>query len=302
MSQYLGLHIIRDRQHHSITLLQDGYTETLLTRFGIDSTSGLSFPSTPMIVDESLLLTGDHSKSNLKELLSKVEIVDFQSRVGALLYLAKQTRPDILFAVTSMARRAKTPTFMDSLALLRILRYLAGTKHIGLFFHSGEGVRLYATVDASYASHDDLKSHTGCTLHIGRHSGSVLSISKKQTITADSSTVAELIAAHFVAKEVMWARNFLQELGFAQLLPTILFEDNMSCIAIIMKAGNNNRSKHIHLRYNMIKELVANNLISVVHLPGVDMTSDILTKALGPTIFNHLRPKLLGVPLLARAD
>ena len=65
------------------------------------------------------------------------------------------------------------------------------------------------------------------------------------------------------------SRNFLQELGFAQLLPTILFEDNMSCIAIIMKAGNNNRSKHIHLRYNMIKELVAKGvpyLIFVVPL------------------------------------
>jgi hypothetical protein len=33
----------------------------------------------------------------------------------------------------------------------------------------------------------------------------------------------------------------------------------------------------------------------MVHLPGVDMTSDILTKPLGPTAFLHLRPKLLGM-------
>ena len=149
-------------------------------------------------------------------------------------------------------------------------------------------------VDASYACHNDRKSHTGCTLHIGKDSGSVLSLSKKQTITADSSTVAELIAAHTVAKEIMWARNFLSELNFTQIQPTTLFEDNKSCITIIMKDGNGNRSKHIDLRYHMLRELVANGVISVSHLPGSEMTSDLLTKSTGPNVFNHLVTKLMG--------
>ena len=68
------------------------------------------------------------------------------------------------------------------------------------------GVVLYATVDASYGTHDDRKSHSGCTLHIGEGSGAFLSRCKKQTVTADSSTVAEFIATHLAAKEIMWAR------------------------------------------------------------------------------------------------
>ena len=57
--------------------------------------------------------------------------------------------------------------------------------------------------------------------------GLSLLVIKKQTITADSSTVAEFIAAHLATKEIMWARSMLAELGYPQLDPTILYEDNM---------------------------------------------------------------------------
>ncbi len=148
-------------------------------------------------------------------------------------------------------------------------------------FHSGEGIVLYATVDASYASHADFKSHTGCTLHIGRLSASFLTLSKKQTINADSSTYAEFIAAHTATKQILGARcddnlpnieyNFLLELGFPQLHPTSLFEDNMSTIQIVNQPGNNGRTKHIALRYNVIREQVERQIITLQHLSGIDI-------------------------------
>jgi len=294
MEYYLGMHILRDRPNKAITILQDGYIMSLVERWGIDVSSGAYFPSTPMIVDASPTHLRVAKRSTSDVLLSPSLVTIFQAKVGGLVYLAKQTRPDILFPVSEMSRQCKMPTQRDMLAVDHILRYVAGTRMLGLYFHSGEGIRLYATVDASYACHADLKSHTGLTLHIGRMSGSVHSLSKKQTVTADSSTVAELIGAHSCSKEILWGRNFLEELNFPQQQPTILFEDNLSTIAIISKPGNGNKSKHIHLRYNVLRELVLNKMIEVVHLPGIDMTSDILTKATGPTVFLHLRPRLLG--------
>ena len=288
MSSYLGMHIIRDRAAKSVTLLQDGYVETLLSRFAADINC-TSFPTTPM------LATGSSSASSPPIFLNSAGIADYQGMIGSLLYLANQTRPDILFAVCAMARKSKSPTDQDRQAVVRILQYIAGTKTLGLRLHSGEGIVLYATVDASYACHPDLKSHTGCTLHIGRHSGSVNSLSKKQTITADSSTVAELIGAHLAAHEIMWARNFLSELGFPQTSPTVLFEDNLSTISLIVNKGNGERTKHIQLRHNFVREQVVNDIIKMTHLSGVDMISDILTKPLGPTAFLHLRPRLLGM-------
>ena len=153
---------------------------------------------------------------------------------------------------------------------------------------------MYATLDASYATHADSKSHTGCTLHIGRESGAVIAISKKQKITSDSSTIAEFIATHLVAKEIIWCRGLLKSLGYPQNSPTISFEDNQSTISMIKNKCNGKRTKHIDVRYNMIRELCAKMIIIMTYLASKDMTSDTLTKALAPAPFIHLRRKIMG--------
>ena len=113
-------------------------------------------------------------------------------------------------------------------------------------------------------------------------------------MTADSSTVAEFIATHTAAKEIMWARNMMGELGFPQVDATILGEDNQSTIAMIDNDCHGPKTKHIDIRYNLIREQVKNKVIVFQYLPTLDMTFDILTKSLGPKPFLHLRPKLLG--------
>ena len=93
----------------------------------------------------------------------------------------------------------------------------------------------------------------------------------------------------------MWTRAFLKEVGFPQLTPTIMFEDNKSTIAMIEKPGNGNKTKHIDIRYNFIREQVLKKAIVMQHLGTKDMTSDPLTKGLSRVPFLHLRPKLLGM-------
>ena len=285
---HLGMVLTRDRPNKTITISQPGYTEEMLTTYNIPLNIN-SYPLTPMS-DAPRNLPSETNK-----LLDKKGIEDYQSKVGSLLYLANQTRPDILYAVNMHSRYTKSPTQEDVLAVHRIFLYLAGTPSLGITLHSGEGIVLYATVDASYGNHIDRKSHTGCTLHIGRHSGSFLTRSKKQTVTADSSTIAELIAAFTVTKEIMWARSLLAEIGYPQLEPTIIFEDNMSTIAMVNNDGNSQKTKHIDIRYNLTREQVKNKVITMEHLKTLDMTSDILTKPLAGTPFLHLRPLLLGI-------
>ena len=122
-----------------------------------------------------------------------------------------------------------------------------------------------------------------------------MSRSKKQTVTADSSTVAEFIATHLAAKEIMWARSLLEEMGYQQTDPTVLGEDNMSAIAMINKDCNGQKTKHIAIRFNLIREQVQNSQIQLKHLSTTDMTSDILTKALDPKPFAYLRSKPFGM-------
>ena len=130
-------------------------------------------------------------------------------------------------------------------------------------------------------------------MHIGKNSGSVFSLTQKQSITADSSTVAEFIGCHLAAKQILWARNLLEELGFPQDLPTTMFEDNKSTIVLLNREYNCSKTKHIQLRYNFIREHIKENRIRVEYLSSEEMISDMLTKNLLPATFLHLRTKLL---------
>ncbi len=58
----------------------------------------------------------------------------YLSLIGALMYLANSTRPDIAFAVNLLARHSGAPTKRHWTRGKQILRYLNGTKDLGLFF------------------------------------------------------------------------------------------------------------------------------------------------------------------------
>ena len=286
LEYYLGMLIWRDRPNRILKVYQPGFIADLIETFNVDTEHP---PLTPM------LDIPRPPESETNPLLTPTQQVEYQAKVGSCLWVANGTRPDSLFAVNIRSRYTHKPTLFDMKAMDRVLQYLAGTPDLGLTFSSQEGVNLCATVDSSYGSHEDRKSHSACTLHIGRESGAFLSRSKKQTITADSSTVAEFIAAHLATKEVMWARAMLAELGYPQVNPTILYEDNKSTIAMINNDCNSQKTKHVDIKYNLVREQVNMNNIEMVHLATKDMTSDMLTKALSPTPFIHLRRKLLGM-------
>ena len=206
------------------------------------------------------------------------------------------TRPDILYAVITLSQHTQSPTEHDMAAVERLLRYVAGTIDLTMKYNksTSSDLQLSAYADASYNVHHDNKSHSGLLVCLGTYSAPLLYSSKKQTITADSSTVAELIAAHAVTKELQWTINMLQELGFSLPTTPILHQDNMSTIKIVHQPGNSGKTKHISLRYNIVRELCANGIIKVQYLATEEMIADILTKALGPTAFLHLRPLLMG--------
>ena len=56
------------------------------------------------------------------------EDCEYASIVGMLMYLAKNTRPDIAFAVHQCARFTHNPKHSHSVGIKRIIMYLQGTQ------------------------------------------------------------------------------------------------------------------------------------------------------------------------------
>ena len=98
----LGMVLTRDKHNKFITISQPGYTDEMLDTYDIPLEI-TSYPLTPMS-DAPRGLSSDTNK-----LLDKKGIGDYQSKIGSLLYLANQTRPDILYAVNMQSRYTKSP-------------------------------------------------------------------------------------------------------------------------------------------------------------------------------------------------
>jgi len=148
-------------------------------------------------------------------LLPKAQQQLFQEKVGTLLYLASQTRPDLLYSVTQLSRRSNKCTLRDMKAADRVFSYISTTPALGLTLGSmNTDFVIHAFVDASYNCYPiDNKSHTGISLHLGFDSGAFLVYSKKQSIVSDSTTIAEYIASHTACQKLLWSKNVLTELG-----------------------------------------------------------------------------------------
>ena len=69
-----------------------------------------------------------------------------------------------------------------------------------------------------------------------------------------------------------------------------------STIATINNDSNSNKTKHVKVWFNLIREQVLKMNIELHHVATIEMTSANLNKALDPKPFNHPCTKLLGMP------
>ena len=84
---------------------------------------------------------------------------NYRSIVGMLLYLATNTRPDISFAVSQVARFSHNPKKSHATAVKTIIRYLAGTKDKGVIYKRPKALTLECYVDADFAGLYNREDH-----------------------------------------------------------------------------------------------------------------------------------------------
>jgi len=82
------------------------------------------------------------------------------------------------------------------------------------------------------------------------------------------------------AREVIWLRNLFGEIDLPQLLPTILYGDNQSALAIARDPQYHARSKHFDVKSHFVRDKIRDGVIKDVYCPTDDMIADILIKPL----------------------
>lgn len=225
--------------------------------------------------------------------LSDTQSETYHRLTAKLLYLCKRARPDLQPTVAFLTTRVVQPTMDDWKKLKRGIRYLRGSKDRFLTLEAGEGIDIHWWIDASFAVHPDMHSHTGSTMSLGH--GSVYSTSRKQRINTKSSTEAELVGVDDTVPLVVWTRHFLMAQGF-DITDNVIFQDNQSAMLLEKngRASSGRRTRHINIRYFFVTDRVKNGEVRIAYCPTGEMVADFFTKPLQGSLFCRLRGLILN--------
>ena len=234
----------------------------------------------------------------------------YRSVIGILTYIARNTRPDIEYAVHQCARFQINPKKAHDNAVKRICRYLNGTRDKGVIFTPDAALTssLQCYVDAGFAgdyqpeTKDDansVRSRTGCVIMFA--GCPITWFSRLQTEIALSTTEAEYIALSTAAREVIPMRELMIEIGslfgLTSIAPTLkctLFEDNMGAEHLAKSPKMTPRTKHIAIKYHHFREHVKAGTLIIERVDTENQLADIYTKAVPKPILTKLRKEIQG--------
>jgi len=285
----LGMEVRRDRAKRTLELRQTAYIDRVLERFGM---ANCRTAATPAEVGLQLpRLSGGNGRPNS----------EYMSLVGSLQFAAIMTRPDCSYIVQVLSRHLQASGEDHWTAGKRVLRYLKGTRTLGLKFSAAGAqateltgyAQLLGYSDADWASdRETRRSTTGYLFKLA--GGSVSWASRLQPTVALSSTESEYMAASAAVQEAIYLRLLMEKLGFSQEGPTVIREDNQGCIALSENPVNHQRSKHIDIKYHFTRERVESEDVKLVYVPTEHQQADLLTKALAAPRTAYLRDRVLG--------
>ncbi|KAI2490764.1 hypothetical protein MHU86_23811 [Fragilaria crotonensis] len=250
-----------------IKITCESYIDKLLAHYGWSSSGSREAdekPIEPLAASTTQQMFDDYATAPRDDTAESRDLetaagFSYRSVLGALIYAYVVARPDI----DMQSQRSLSPT------------------------------ELAGYVDAAHAT--DLttrRSITGLVFMLG--GGPLAYKSKIQSTVSTSSTEAEFLAAVHAAKIAKYLRSILLELGYPQLEPTTLFEDNAAAILMVNASRPTPRARHIDIQHFALQEWKANGEIVLSHIPGVVNSADSLTKSLGSTLHHRHVRRLMG--------
>jgi len=325
VDSFNGYDVLQTRNY--IKLSAESYIRRLLKAHGWDNPSpreSSNKPKPPLhesdVANLFNLAAGLVENTPEHKTLEAEQGFGYRSVLGEILFAYALCRPDIGYAVMTLEKFSTAPNALHHKSLKHLAIYLRQTQDWGIMYWRMEPVvlllkvpcvpmmfdnsllaipppahlrQLITHVDAAHANKlHQRRSTTGYGYCLA--GGVVAYCSRTQSICAQSSTKAELIAANAAAKVTKCLRFILHELGYTQTEPTPIYEDNDSAIKIVNHSQPTDCSPHVEIRYFALQHWRLMKDIILIDLPGVVNPVDMLTKALGSVLHHRHAPYLMG--------
>ena len=289
---FLGMAITRDRNAGTLTLSQPNYIDEIAKKHGFDLNS-IRKQSIPIPEIKSDFDGGDPLPPDN----------EYASLVGSLLYLANCTRPDISFAVNTLARHLRCPGAKHMGLAKQLLRYTLSTKNLSLVYGKplspDKSLTLVGYSDSDYANFTlpepgekiTRRSVTGFAF---LSNGTPISWqSKKQVTVSRSSDEAEYQAMATAASQALWLRKILAEVE-PPARKIKMFCDNTAALTHVNSPGSMNKTKHVDVQHQFVLDRLTRGDLDFEYIHTSLNLADIFTKGLTRVPFERLRTLLFN--------
>ena len=269
----LGVKVCRNRAMRSLSLSQELYVRDLCKRHAgliAGLTKKFDSPADP----NAPLSTSQSPAPNSPDWdRMQQHRADYMALVGAFLWLANVTRPELAFIASHLARFVSNPGDAHYSAAIRVLLYLQGSASRTLDFKPVADKPLRIFVDSDWAAKFSVSGAVfefmGCAVHW---------LSKVQRSVSLSSTEAEWFAAMVAAREGLYFRDLLVELGIKVCGPTALRSDNKSVKELSVDSVAFKKTKHILRAAYFLRDLCVRLHYKVIWIAGTQNPADLFTK------------------------
>ena len=224
---------------------------------------------------------------------NKGEVLDinqYRSLVGKIMFFATKVGPKICNQVRDLARHMSNPGEQHWVALGRLIGYLKGMKLKGMILRKPVELRTVSLVDSDFAKDPITRRSVGGELHT---LGGCLTAftSKGEKSISNSTAEAEYKSLSNGGREAKFQQMLLAEIAFIKT-PGILLEDNEGCEFLVKNKQVSSRTKHIDIAMHSIREFCSENLEgitrgAVVRVDSEENTSDICTKNTDVATFKY---------------
>ncbi len=211
------------------------------------------------------------------------------------MWIACQTRSDIVYAVSKCSRYSMNSTFDHDLAVKQIIRYLVETAQLRLQY---ESFKVKKVEKAEFFEYID-SAHANC-LNSWRFTFDYMfflwneSISwsfKRQQCVSTSSAEAEYVDECNSVKKLIFLIQALKEMRYddSNTNSTIILADNQTAIKMGSNLVNHFRAKHINTLYHYVRNKVEEKAIRLKYILIDQMMVDDLIKSLKSGKFLRFR-------------
>ena len=192
-------------------------------------------------------------------------------------FASKRARPDTAPMSSVSCTRAKNPGRKDWKKLVRMMKVLHQIVNDKSTSRANDLARMAWKIDASFAAHPDMRSHSGAVMSFKEGKGSPMSASAKQKSKTNGSATAEPVSVDQVLPLAAWTPSFMNAQGHPVDENTV-HQDNESVISL--ETNGKNGSGKVFLRAAPAGTgIIAGGAIrSVCEVLGIQ---DVVAKSLG---------------------